>query len=197
MDRTSNNIVRIGEQITGAPEFSHEVFGEKFFILDLSSKRKSGVYDTVPVAVSDRAVDITDLTVGTFIYVTGSFRSFNKHKDGRNTLVLNVFANEVQFAECEPEINEIELKGCICKEPKERETPLGREIADVLVAVNRAYGKSDYIPCITWGRNAAYTAGLSVGTKLSCRGRIQSREYKKNDETRIAYEVSLSTITAE
>ena len=130
----------------------------------------------------------------------GQFRSYNRHEENKNKLVLSVFVREVNLLESEDEIqrpNSIFLDGYICKEPVYRKTPLGREIADLLLAVNRPYGKSDYIPCICWGRNARFAESFAIGGHIQLWGRIQSREYqKKIDENeyekRIAYEVSVS-----
>ena len=150
--------------------------------------------------VSERLIDVTQDYRGEYIMVTGQFRSYNRHEEDRNRLVLSVFAREISFVEEEldgAKTNNILLDGYICKTPVYRKTPLGREVCDVLLAVNRPYGKSDYIPCICWGRNARFAANLALGTKLNIKGRIQSREYYKHDENgnkeetpRIAYEVS-------
>jgi hypothetical protein len=152
--------------------------------------------------VSERLIDVSRDYVGQYVYIGGQFRSFNRHEEKKNRLVLSVFARELEVlpdAGEENASNEIFLDGYICKESVYRKTPLGREIADLLVAVNRSYGKSDYIPCICWGRNARFAAGFEVGTHVQIWGRIQSRDYvKKINETeveqRTAYEVSVSKI---
>lgn len=192
-----NNVVTVGGVIFSEPAFSHEIMGEGFYVFELEVLRKSDTADYVPVMVSDRAVDLEALKEGTPILVSGSFRSYNKHLENKNKLILYVFADELEFTEEPTNENEICLEGYICKSPKYRKTPLGREIADMLIAVNRAYGKSDYLPCITWGRNATYTEKLEVGTMVSCRGRIQSRRYLKEEQEKIAYEVSVSSIQTE
>lgn len=199
-----NNQVTLSGEIASNFEFSHEVFGEKFYTTRLASDRTSGQKDIITIMASERLIDTSADWVGRFVRVSGQFRSYNKHDGKKNRLVLSVFVRE--FKEFEPpEIienkNHISLDGYICKQPNYRETPLGREIADILLAVNRPYGKSDYIPCIVWGRNAVFASGLEVGTRLQIEGRIQSREYQKRIsddeyETRTAYEVSASKLTA-
>ena len=197
-----NNQVTISGTISREAEFSHEVFGEGFYMTYVKVPRTSGYEDEIPVTISDRMCNVKGLRVGQQIAVCGQFRSFNYHKDGRNKVVLSVFAHEMDcFDEPSkyPDANGIFLDGYICKEPTYRQTPRGRDIADLLVAVNRAYGKSDYIPCIAWGRNARYVPDLEVGSRVKICGRIQSREYSKRisdteTETRVAYEVSVSKI---
>lgn len=197
MGRTiENNSVTVSGIITKDFQYSHEVYGESFYVSTVESKRTSKVSDFVPITVSERLVDISAAWGGQKVKITGTFRSYNKHTKTGNHLILSVFVDEISCVEKdEPDENEIHLDGYICKEAQYRETPLGREIADVLLAVNRPYGKSDYIPCICWGRTARFASGLSVGTRLSLDGRIQSREYLKRldeetVETRVAYEVS-------
>lgn len=199
-----NNKVTLSGEIVSNFEFSHECYGEGFYTAMLASERLSGRKDVIPIMVSERIVDVESDWIGRFVKVSGQFRSYNKHEGERNRLILSVFAREfeeVEFEHEEPgsgnDENRVSLGGYICKEPKYRETPLGREIADILLAVNRPYGKSDYIPCIAWGRNARFASGLEIGTRLQIEGRIQSREYQKrisDDETvmKIAYEVSVS-----
>lgn len=171
-------------------------------MIDVSVNRLSNFVDYIPVMVSERLIDTTQNYIGQYIYVTGQFRSYNRHEEKKNRLVLSVFARELEFMEQEEEdvkSNQIFLDGYICKEPIYRKTPLGREIADLLIAVNRSYGKSDYIPCICWGRNARFASGFTVGAHVQVWGRIQSREYVKKlneleTEKRVAYEVSVSKI---
>lgn len=182
--------------------FSHQVFGEGFYMMDILVKRLSDSEDRIPVMVSERLIDVTQDYVGEYIEIHGQFRSYNRHEEKRNRLVLSVFAREVEFVEEEEETlpaNQIFLDGYICKPPVYRKTPLGREIADLLMAVNRPYGKSDYIPCICWGRNARFASGFEVGSRVQIWGRIQSREYMKRlegelTERRTAYEVSISKL---
>lgn len=197
-----NNQVSIVGEIVSDFRFSHEVYGEGFYMVDVSVSRLSNFVDYIPVMVSERLIDVTKDYEGQYVYISGQFRSFNRHEERKNRLVLSVFAREVELMDGmtdEDACNQIFLDGYICKESIYRKTPLGREIADLLVAVNRSYGKSDYIPCICWGRNARFASGFVVGTHVQIWGRIQSREYvKKISETeveqRIAYEVSVSKI---
>jgi single-stranded DNA-binding protein len=197
-----NNQVSIVGEIVSDFEFSHEVYGEGFYMVEVSVSRLSNFEDYIPVMVSERLIDVSRDYVGQYVYIGGQFRSFNRHEEKKNRLVLSVFARELEVlpdAGEENASNEIFLDGYICKESVYRKTPLGREIADLLVAVNRSYGKSDYIPCICWGRNARFAAGFEVGTHVQIWGRIQSRDYvKKINETeveqRTAYEVSVSKI---
>lgn len=197
----NNQVVIMGE-IVGEFAFSHEIYGEGFYMVDVLVTRLSESADVIPLMVSERLLDVTKDYRGTKIMVTGQFRSYNRHEERKNKLVLSVFAREIEFIEEIGEsskTNQIFLDGYICKEPIYRKTPLGREIADLLLAVNRPYGKSDYIPCICWGRNARFASGFEVGTRCAIWGRIQSREYvKKISETeaerRVAYEVSVSKL---
>lgn len=197
-----NNQVSIMGKIASQFTFSHQVFGEGFYMLDVLVKRLSDSEDRIPVMVSERLVDVTEDYEGEYIQVAGQFRSYNRHEEKKNRLVLSVFAREISFVEDEDDSvksNQIFLDGYICKPPVYRKTPLGREIADLLIAVNRPYGKSDYIPCICWGRNARYASAFQVGGHVLIWGRIQSREYMKRlsdteSEKRTAYEVSVSKL---
>ena len=197
-----NNQVEIMGKIASQFTFSHQVFGEGFYMVDVLVKRLSDSEDRIPVMISERLLDVTQDCEGEYIHVTGQFRSYNRHEDKKNRLVLSVFAREVEFVEDDDEsmkTNSIFLDGYICKPPVYRKTPLGREIADLLVAVNRPYGKSDYIPCICWGRNARYASAFQVGGHVLIWGRIQSREYVKRiseeeTEKRTAYEISVSKL---
>lgn len=197
----NNQVVIMGE-IVSPFTFSHQVFGEGFYLVNVMVKRLSESQDIIPVMVSERLVDVSQDYQGEWICISGQFRSYNRHEGTKNRLVLSVFVREVRFMEeftDYTKTNQIFLDGYICKEPVYRKTPLGREIADLLVAVNRPYGKSDYIPCIAWGRNARYASGFGVGTRILIWGRVQSREYtKKVSETecekRVAYEVSVSKL---
>ena len=200
-----NNRVCIIGEIVSEFTFSHEVFGEGFYIANVSVNRLSDMVDVIPLMISERLIDVTKDYRGMKIEVAGQFRSYNRHEGTKNKLVLSIFVRELRFIE-EDEMpeeqsksNQIFLDGFVCKPPIYRKTPLGREIADVLVAVNRPYGKSDYIPCIAWGRNARSAGGLEVGSHLQVSGRVQSREYTKKIgedevERRVAYEVSVSKI---
>ncbi len=197
-----NNQVSIAGEVISDFTFSHDVFGEGFYVLEVVVSRLSNSYDMIPVMVSERLIDVKQDYKGKFVEVLGQFRSYNRHEESKNKLVLSVFAREVKMVDelsenAKP--NHIFLDGFVCKPPIYRKTPLGREIADVLLAVNRPYGKSDYIPCICWGRNARFAESFAVGGHVQIWGRIQSREYQKkvNDtdfEKRVAYEVSVSKL---
>ena len=199
----TNNQVTIAGEVVSEFTFSHEVYGEHFYIVNIAVCRLSNSYDVIPVMVSERLIDVTSDYRGCVLQVSGQFRSYNRHEENRNRLVLSVFAREAVLASQEDEDeqnpNHIFLDGYVCKKPVYRKTPLGREIADLLLAVNRPYGKSDYIPCICWGRNARFASAFEVGEHVQVMGRIQSREYmKKITETesqkRVAYEVSVSKL---
>lgn len=189
-------------EVVGDFTFSHEIFGEGFYMVDVEVARLSESFDVIPVMVSERLLDVSADYKGCNLCVTGQFRSYNRHEEKKNKLVLSVFAREIEFIDVIEEsakTNQIYLDGYICKEPVYRKTPLGREIADLLLAVNRPYGKSDYIPCICWGRNARYVSNFTVGSRCLVWGRIQSREYMKKiseemTEKRVAYEVSVSKL---
>jgi single-stranded DNA-binding protein len=196
-----NNMVTISGKIVSESEFSHEVYGEGFYTFTLEVSRLSDSYDRIAVTVSERLVPREKLEMGRFVEIEGQFRSYNNYNnDAGSKLVLTVFARDVNFFEDERKIknpNQVYLNGFICKKPIYRTTPFGREITDILLAVNRPYNKSDYIPCICWGRNARYASGLEIGDNIKIWGRIQSREYQKKQEngdviTKVAYEVSVS-----
>lgn len=194
-----NNYVEVGGRIKYRPSYSHEVMGERFFTTSVMTKRLSENEDVVPVIISERLINLERLTEGTKVYIEGQFRSFNKWGNNKRSLMLSVFAREMYLDMDADYINGITLEGYICKQPTYRVTPLGRQICDVLLAVNRPYHKSDYIPCVTWGRNAKYAAELPVGTKVRFKGRVQSRTYVKNideilSEERVAYEASISSL---
>lgn len=198
MNKMQNNKVTISGEIAGELVFSHEVYGEKFYLTDVLVRRLSGAYDAIPVTVSERLVDVTQNYIGQYVCVSGQFRSYNRHDGKKNRLDLSVFAQEVSFAEkLIDDVNQIFLDGYICKEPVYRKTPRDREIADIMLAVNRSYGKTDYIPCVAWGRNARYAGSIDIGFRIRISGRIQSRTYIKRfddgtEEERVAYEVSVS-----
>lgn len=197
-----NNQVSMMGEIVSEFQFSHEVFGEGFYMVELAVNRLSNYSDYIPLMISERLIDTEQDYTGQLIRVSGQFRSYNRHDEKKNRLVLSVFVRELEFLDEIDEnekTNQIFLDGYICKEPIYRKTPLGREIADVLLAVNRSYGKSDYIPCICWGRNARFASGFTVGSHIQIVGRVQSREYVKrideeNVEHRVAYEVSVSKV---
>lgn len=194
-----NNNVEIGGEIIEEPEFSHEIYDEKFYKFSIKTKRLSEYEDILPVIISERLVNLNDIKVGTIVKIFGQFRSYNLQTETRNKLVLSIFVKDIEFTDDESILttNDANFVGYICKEPIYRKTPLGREIADVLVAINRTYRKSDYIPCILWGRNAKYCETLNVGDLVKLNGRIQSRSYEKKLENgevlkKTAYEVSVS-----
>ena len=203
-----NNHITLVGKITDEKKFSHEIYGEKFYTFDLSVPRLSGNADIIPVTISERLFKDEDLVIDKKVKITGQFRSYNSYENEKNRLILTVFAKDIEFLPNQEEeivaskdlvSNEVVLTGYICKTPIYRQTPFGREIADILLAVNRAYNKSDYIPCITWGRNARYCSKMPVGTEVKVIGRVQSRAYeKKHDdgtvEQKVAYEVSISNL---
>lgn len=194
-----NNNVEIGGEIIEEPEFSHEIYDEKFYRFLIKTKRLSEYEDILPVIISERLVNLNDIKIGSIVKIFGQFRSYNLQTETRNKLVLSIFVKDIEFTDDESVLttNDANFIGYICKEPVYRKTPLGREIADVLVAINRTYRKSDYIPCILWGRNAKYCETLNVGDLVKLNGRIQSRSYEKKLENgevlkKTAYEVSVS-----
>lgn len=197
----NNNRVYLFGKVVSEPKFSHEVYGEGFYDINLEVNRLSLQFDIIPITISERLFKEKDLKIGTDLAVLGQFRSYNKFVDGKSKLMLTVFVREIVEPVEDQNTNIIELEGYICKEPIYRTTPFKREICDLLLAVNRAYNKSDYLPCIAWGRNARFVSEMAVGEKLYLTGRIQSRQYQKkveeNLETRIAYEVSISKISQE
>lgn len=199
-NESNNNVVEIGGKIVSEIELSHELYDEKFYKFYIETSRLSDLTDKLPVIISERIIDISNLNVGEIVHITGQFRSYNEPTDnGKSRLVLSIFTKSIEKTEDESvlTLNEAVFTGFICKMPIYRKTPLGREIADLLVAVNRTYRKSDYIPCILWGRNAKFCENISVGTMVKLSGRIQSRMYEKKHEdgtvdTKTAYELSVS-----
>ena len=200
----NNHLVLVGK-IVSEQKYSHEIYGEKFYSFNLEVIRLSNNADIIPITVSERLLTDLDLSIGTEVEVEGQFRSYNNYENEKNRLVLTVFAKEIRIAEPHEEgdkdfiTNVVTLVGYVCKKPIYRQTPFGREIADLLLAVNRAYNKSDYIPCIAWGRNARFCQKIEVGTEVKVVGRVQSRSYEKKyedgtTETRIAYEVSIASM---
>ena len=206
-----NNYLTLVGKVTGEKRFSHEIYGERFYTFNLAIPRLSGNADIIPVTTSERLITDEMLTEGNKLLIKGQFRSYNSYENEKNKLVLTVFAKDVQEveeseAEEENEIakkemttNEVVLIGYVCKKPIYRQTPFGREIADLLLAVNRAYNKSDYIPTIAWGRNARFCQNLEIGTQVKIVGRVQSRMYEKKYEDgtveqKVAYEVSICSL---
>lgn len=201
---TENNYLVLIGKIISDKTFSHEIYGESFYLFNLEVPRLSGNEDIIPITISERLIANFDLNIGKKVVVEGQFRSYNSYENERNRLVLTVFAKDImEYNEQEQEeqkvSNEVTLNGYICKKPIYRQTPFGREIADLLLAVNRAYNKSDYIPCIAWGRNARFCENMEVGTEVKIVGRVQSRMYEKKFddgrvEQRVAYEVSIGSL---
>ena len=206
-----NNYLTLVGKVTGEKKFSHEIYGERFFVFNLEIARLSGTADIIPITVSERLITDEMLMQGKNLLVKGQFRSYNSYENEKNRLILTVFAKDVvevedikqeeenEMAKKDMVTNEVVLIGYICKKPIYRQTPFGREIADILLAVNRAYNKSDYIPTIAWGRNARFCQNLEVGTKVKIVGRVQSRMYEKKYEdgtveNRVAYEVSIGSL---
>lgn len=197
-----NNTLTLTGKIVSEPIFSHEVFGEGFYETQMSVRRLSDQVDILPITISERLLGEYDVKVGDVISVEGQFRSYNKLEGDKSRLMLTVFVREILDNLTDTEYNnpnQIEITGYICKQPIYRTTPFKREICDVLLAVNRAYNKSDYIPCILWGRNARYIRNMPIGAKITVNGRVQSRNYQKITDTgecieRTAYEVSVSKV---
>lgn len=207
----NNHLVLVGK-ITSERKFSHEIYGESFYIFNLEVPRLSDITDIIPITISERLIDDDKMQIGSKIIVKGQFRSYNSYENEKNKLILTVFAKDIIFEEDfekeeivseenkkVPVSNEVVLAGYICKKPIYRQTPFGREIADILLAVNRAYNKSDYIPSIAWGRTARFCQNLPTGTEVRIIGRVQSRKYEKKYEDgtveeKVAYEVSISSL---
>ena len=204
---SENNYLELVGKITSEKVFSHEIYGESFYIFNLEVPRLSGTADSIPITISERLISNFDLSIGKEIEIEGQFRSYNTYENQKSRLVLTVFAKDIREhihpSEDEPIrdkiSNEVVLVGYICKKPIYRKTPFGREISDILLAVNRAYNKSDYIPCIAWGRNARFCENMEIGTEVKVVGRVQSRMYEKKHEDgtiepRVAYEVSVGSL---
>ena len=201
----NNHLVLVGK-VTSDKKFSHEIYGESFYIFDLEVARLSGNSDIIPITISERLILEKELEIGDKVAIEGQFRSYNSYENEKNRLILTVFAKDIKYLSEQDEenssekvSNEVTLIGYICKKPIYRQTPFGREISDILLAVNRAYNTSDYIPAIAWGRNARFCQNIEVGTKVKITGRVQSRNYEKKFEdgttqTRTAYEVSISSL---
>lgn len=198
----NNKISLVGEVIS-APKLSHETHNEKFYTVKVDVKRLSGDIDTLEIIISEKLYDIDKIELGIRYYIEGEIRSYNYYvsETERRKLVINIFAKNLSIAEETDDecLNNFELVGHICKKPIYRKTPFDREISDILLAVNRLYGKSDYLPCIAWGRNAKFASTLEIGDKIKITGRMQSRQYTKKisdneEEKKIAYEMSIITL---
>ena len=207
MNYSENNHLILVGRIVSEKKYSHEIYGEKFYSFNLEVVRLSSTTDIIPITISERLLTEVEIVYGKQVKIEGQFRSYNSYENERNRLLLTVFAKEieedvmVETAEDLKEVvtNEVKLLGYVCKKPIYRQTPFGREISDILLAVNRAYNKSDYIPCIAWGRNARFCQNMEVGTEVKITGRVQSRMYEKKHEDgtiepRIAYEVSIASL---
>lgn len=201
-DNITNNTVSIMGKVASPFTFSHEVYGEGFYGFYVNVPRLSDVYDTIPITISERLINMGTLLEGTNVHIEGQLRSYNSYvtNDKRNKLVLTIFTKEISIIQdIGKSPNDVHLNGYICKSPVFRVTPFGREITDILLAVNRSYNKSDYIPCISWGRNARYISTMEIGENIKIYGRMQSRIYQKKLDTgdtieKTAYEVSISKI---
>ena len=193
-----NNFISLQGTVEGDISYSHSVLDEDFYKFKLNVSRLSGVVDSLPVTVPKRLLDTVNLSDGDNISLTGQLRSYNKYLDNRTRLIITAFAKSIEEEKDEENPNNVVLNGYVCKEPTYRKTPFGREITDVIIAVNRAFNRSDYIPTICWGKNALYCRDLPIGTNVLIKGRLQSREYTKRNgedfEIRTAYEVSVGEI---
>lgn len=198
-DLRENNLITLVGKIASDYKFSHEMYGESFYTFDLETSRLSDTLDILPITISERLID-TEFLTGSIVEINGQIRSYNNIVDKKNHLILTVFAKEISlFDNSNKNPNQVLLNGFLCKVPVYRTTPFGREISDILLAVNRSYNKSDYIPCIAWGRNAKFTSNLKVGDNIKLSGRMQSRKYQKKLENgdlieKIAYEISISKL---
>lgn len=199
-DLRQNNCITVLGKISSDFQFSHEVFGEKFYIFYLETERLSETLDILPITISERLIDKNIFKIGNFVEINGQIRSYNSIVDKKNHLILSIFAKDVSFnIDTNKNPNQVVLNGFLCKMPVYRKTPFGREISDILLAVNRSYNKSDYIPCIAWGRNAKFTNTLEIGQNIIITGRMQSRKYQKKLENgeileKVAYEISISKL---
>jgi len=208
IDGIDNNRVYVSGRVASLPKYSHEVYREGFYSFKLEVERLSSVSDILPVMVSERLMDVSEFAIDTRLDIFGQVRSYNSYAEAerKNRLLLTIFARDVKQAQASDFLesarknpNDVFLNGYICKPPTHRLTPFGREITDMLVAVNRSYNKSDYIPCIAWGRNSRFASNLGVGANIKIYGRMQSREYQKKHEdgsveSKTAYEVSIAKI---
>lgn len=195
------NRAELAGRVISGPLFNHKTYGEAFYIVILGILRKSGYEDRIKLIVSERIMRGRSPKEGEAIEVRGQIRTYNKEVDGKNRLEIRVFVRELEYVKDDSifNMNRIYIEGFICKEPVKRTSPLGREICDLMIAVNRMYNKSDYVPSIAWGRNACFAGSLAVGDKVYIEGRFQSREYRKYTEEgelmiKTAYEVSVGRI---
>lgn len=196
---TEGNRAHLAGRVISGPVFNHKTYGEAFYLVKLGIVRKSGYEDIIRLIISDRIMGGRSPRRGELIEICGQVRTYNREENGKNHLEITVFVREMRYRHKADFdfVNEISLDGFVCKEPIRRTSPLGREICDIMIAVNRKYNKSDYIPSIAWGRNAVYAERISVGERLKMEGRLQSREYRKYNEAgemmiKTAYEMSIS-----
>lgn len=198
MENAAHNVLYISGEVTSRVEFSHESHGCDFYTFSLASRRLSGTYDEINILANRNLIEGVDLTTGSFVSVISSLRSFNKRTETGNKLIISAFAKELLPAPPDTYRNELELCGAVCKPPIYRKTPLGREICDIMLATNRSYGRSDYLPIVVWGKNARVASELNVGDVITVLGRIQSREYTKLvdgvSQIKTTFEVSASSI---
>lgn len=190
---TNNQVTLVG-RISSELTHDHEIYGENYYRVTVSVERTSGVYDDIPVLVSDRLFNIRELKIDSYILVRGQYRSYNLHENLKTRLLLFVVATELEIISYSDSYNEVFLEGYITKPPVYRQTPLGREICDVILGIHRGYNKTDYIPCVIWGKNAKYISKFEVGDVIRVAGRLQSRNYDKAGETKTAYEVSVNLV---
>lgn len=196
-----NNIITLMGTVESTPQYSHSVMDENFYSFVLRVPRLSETDDLLPVTFSANIYDENIIKEGAKVRVKGQLRSYNKYSETKTRLILTVFAKDINISDDtdEENPNEIFINGFICKKPVYRKTPFGREITDLIIAVNRAFNRSDYIPAIAWGKNALYCENLEVGSNVLLWGRLQSRNYNKRiseNETQIrtAYELSITKI---
>ena len=194
--QTHNRVILCGTPLS-SPVFSHASRLEPFYTFPLEVARLSGTVDTINVLLREELLPELKPSRAGLIRIAGEVRSFNNHSGEGSKLVISVFARELSPPETPVWVNEVELTGTLCKSPNRRTTPMGREICDLMLAVNRPYHRTDYLPCILWGRTAQEISQLPVGARIALSGRLQSRDYIKvlpeGNERRTAYEVSVTT----
>lgn len=197
-ENISRNIAQLCGVIAAAPSFSHSGRGESFYTFPLEVARLSGATDRINIIAREELLNSIELKEAEKILVMGELRSFNNKSGEGAKLVITVFAKEISLCN-DDDMNDVHLIGTLCKQPNLRMTPMGRDICDLMLAVNRRYGRSDYLPCITWGLKAREAAEWDTGTVVSLDGRIQSRNYIKiiggDPVEKTAYEVSVTDIS--
>ena len=197
MDEYNVNRIELRGAMAELPRFSHESRGERFWIFPLEVSRLSGAVDRINVIVRESQLAQLEITAASKLYVSGEVRSFNNKSGEGSRLVITVFARELRFEDGD-DMNAVHLYGTLCKQPNLRTTPMGREICDLMLAINRRYGRSDYLPCIAWGLKAKEAALWPVGTVCVLDGRLQSRKYIKNLDglsvEKTAFEISVTQL---